>query len=90
MKFTKKMIMVPEVEYMTLMNMIKGENPLQTEKAKTDTKIAKLLQNRNISEAAKAHKYQWLIKQRKQLKNEIKKSRKNHKRLFWTKSRLKQ
>ena len=64
--------MVPEVEYMTLMNMIKGENPLQTEKAKTDTKIAKLLQNRNISEAAKAHKYQWLIKQRKQLKNEIK------------------
>ena len=32
----------------------------------------KLLQNRRISEADKAHRYQWLAKQRKQLKNEIK------------------
>ena len=72
MKFAKKMIMIPEVEYMTLMNMIKGENPLLAEKAQTDTKITKLLQNRNLSEADKAHRYQWLAKQRKQLKNEIK------------------
>ena len=27
MKHTKKMIMVPEVEYATLMNMIKGDKP---------------------------------------------------------------
>ena len=66
------MIMIPEVEYMTLMNMIKGENPLLAEKAQTDTKITKLLQNRNLSEADKAHRYQWLTKQRKHLKNEIK------------------
>ena len=41
MKHTKKMIMVPEVEYQTLMNMIKGENPLTTEKAVTETEIKK-------------------------------------------------
>ena len=62
------MIMIPEVEYMTLMNMIKGENPLLAEKAQTDTKITKLLQNRNLCEA-KTHRYQWLAKQRKHLKN---------------------
>ena len=72
MKFAKKMIMIPEVEYITLMNMIKSENPLLSEKAQTDTKITKLLQNRRISEADKAHRYQWFAKQRKQLKNEIK------------------
>ena len=48
--------MIPEVEYMTLMNMIKGENPLLAEKAQTDTKITKLLQNRKLSKADKAHR----------------------------------
>ena len=59
------MIMIPEVEYITLMNMIKSENPLLSEKAQTDTKITKLLQNRRISEADKAHRYQWLANQKK-------------------------
>ena len=33
MKHTKKMIMVPEAEWLTMLNMIKGSEPLAYEKA---------------------------------------------------------
>lgn len=48
------MMMIPQGEYMTLMNMIKGENPLGSEKAETSTEIAKVLNNRKINENIKS------------------------------------
>ena len=71
MKYTKKMIMVPEVEYLTLLNMIKGNDPLKTEKAQLDAKIVKSLTDKNLSEEVKAKKYNWLFKQRRKLKTDI-------------------
>ena len=72
MKHTKKMIMVPEVEYQTLMNMIKGENPLTTEKAVTETEIKKVLHDPKLSELVKGKKYDLLVKKRQKLKAEQK------------------
>ena len=73
MKHTKKMIMVPEVEYATLMNMIKGDKPLLREKAETETQIKKVLHDPKLSELVKGKKYDLLMKQRHNLKNELKK-----------------
>ena len=53
MKFTKKMMMIPEVEYTTLMNLIKGDNQLATEKAETETEIKKVLHNPKLSKIIK-------------------------------------
>ena len=71
MKHTKKMIMVPEVEYATLMNMIKGDKPLLREKAETETQIKKVLHDPKLSELVKGKKYDLLMKQRHNLKNEL-------------------
>ena len=73
MKYTKKLIMIPEVKYITLLNMIKGEKPLAVEKAQTDTKIGDILRNTKLSEHVKGKKYDWLLKQSRHLKNEIRK-----------------
>ena len=64
--------MVPEVEYQTLMNMIKGENPLTTEKAVTETEIKKVLHDPKLSELVKGKKYYLLVKKRQKLKAEQK------------------
>ena len=56
MKHTKKMIMVPEVEYQTLMNMIKGENQMTTEIVGTETEIKKVLHDPKLSELVKGKK----------------------------------
>ncbi|CAK5087150.1 unnamed protein product [Meloidogyne enterolobii] len=72
MKHTKKMIMVPESEYLTLLNMIKGNSDfMQTEKARTDAKIMETLEDPKISEETRAKKYNLLYKKRQQLKQEI-------------------
>ena len=73
MKFTKKMMMIPEVEYTTLMNLIKGDNQLATEKAETETEIKKVLHNPKLSEIIKGKKFDLLTKKRQRLKNELKK-----------------
>ena len=72
MKHTKKMIMVPEVEYQTLMNMIKGDKPILTEKAETETQIKKVLHDPKLSELVKGKKYDLLVKKRHNLKNKLK------------------
>jgi len=71
MKHTKKMIMVPESEYLTLLGMIKGGDFLQKEKAQTDMELKKTLDDPKISEEVKAKKYNWLYKKRRQLKHEL-------------------
>ena len=65
------MIMIPEIEYMTLLNMIKGTDPLKSEKFNLDSKIAKSLTNKKLSEDIKAKKYDWLFKQRRKIKEDI-------------------
>lgn len=71
MKHTKKMIMVPESEYLALLGMIKGGNYLQTEKAQTDTQINQVLNNPKLAEDVRTKKYNWLYKKRRQLKQEL-------------------
>ena len=71
MKHTKKIIMVPEAEWLTMLNMIKGSEPLAYEKVDTEMKMAKILRDPKLSEDIKAKKYNWLYKRRRQLKKEI-------------------
>jgi hypothetical protein len=70
MKFTKKMIMVPESEYQTLMAMLKGSggDHLQNERTQTDVRLKKTLTDPKLTEEARSHKYNWLYKKRRQLK----------------------
>ena len=65
------MIMVPEAEWLTMLNMIKGSEPLAYEKVDTEMKMAKILRDPKLSEDIKAKKYNWLYKRRRQLKKEI-------------------
>src|ERR1700704_889176 len=82
MKFAKKMIMVPEVEYGALLNMLKGNsgggggvggggNYLDMEKERTDAKIQKNLADPKVSESVRGRKHDLLYKQRRKLKNII-------------------
>ena len=89
MKYTKKMMMIPQGEYMTLMNMIKGENPLGLEKAETSTEIAKVLNNRKINENIKSKKYQLLFRKRGRLKKEIEEEANKPKRVLLDDDQLK-
>ena len=89
MKYTKKMMMIPQGEYMTLMNMIKGENPLGSEKAETSTEIAKVLNNRKINENIKSKKYQLLFRKRGRLKKEIEEEANKPKRVLLDDDQLK-
>ena len=63
--------MVPEAEWLTMLNMIKGSEPLAYEKANTEMKMAKILRDPKLSEDMKAEKYNWFYKQRRQLTKEI-------------------
>nr|CAD2207665.1 unnamed protein product [Meloidogyne enterolobii] len=72
MKHTKKMIMIPEIEYLTLLNMIKGKSDfMHTEKAQTDAMIKDTLEDPKINEETRAKKYNLLYNQRRQLKQKI-------------------
>jgi len=71
MKHAKKMIMIPEVEYLALLSMMRGDDPLRKEKALIDAKIYQNLSNKKISEDVKAKKYDWLLKQKRKLRELI-------------------
>ena len=65
--------MVPEAEWLTMLNMIKGSEPLAYEKANTEMKMAKILRDPKLSTNIKANKYNWLYKQQRQVKKSEKK-----------------
>jgi hypothetical protein len=67
MKYTKKHVMVPEVEYQALLNMLKGNDELGYDKAKIDTNIQQLLKDPKISTLLKGKKYDWLVKQKQNI-----------------------
>jgi hypothetical protein len=71
MKATKKMIMIPEMEYLTLLNMLKNRDETGYEKAKLDTKIANILYDPKLNSLIKGKKYDWLVKQQQQIKKDI-------------------
>lgn len=71
MKHTRKMLMIPEMEYQTLINMLKNKDELGYEKSKIDTKIDKTLKNPKLNELVKGKKYDWLIKQQSLYKKQI-------------------
>jgi hypothetical protein len=71
MKHAKKMIMIPEVEYLALLSMMRGDDPLRKEKALIDAKIHQNFSNKKISEDIKAKKYEWLLKQKRKLRELI-------------------
>jgi hypothetical protein len=71
MKYTKKHIMVPEVEYQALLNMLKGSDELGYDKATIDTNIHKLLNDPKISSLVKGKRYDWLVKQKQDIRKKI-------------------
>jgi hypothetical protein len=71
MKHAKKMVMIPEIEYLTLLAMIKGDDPHKTEKATIEAKIQQNLKDNKISEDIKGKKYDWLLKQKRKLRDLI-------------------
>jgi hypothetical protein len=71
MKHTKKMVMIPEIEYLTLLAMLKGDDPHKTEKATIEAKIQQNLKDNKISEDIKGRKYDWLLKQKRKLRELI-------------------
>ena len=71
MKYAKKMVLVPDEEYIALMNLFTGGDAIKTEKAKTNVKIRQVLTNPRLSEGEKAAKYGLLHKKRRQLNKMI-------------------
>jgi hypothetical protein len=65
------MIMVPEMEYSTLLNMLKNKDEIGYEKSKIDNKIARTLADPKLSQLVKGKKYDWLIKQQQQMKRDM-------------------
>jgi hypothetical protein len=59
------------VEYLALLSMIKGDDAHKTEKAIIDAKIQQNFNNRNITEDVRARKYDWLLKQKRKLRELI-------------------
>jgi hypothetical protein len=76
MKYAKKMIMVPEAEYLALLDLLnRGSNKngdyLQDEKANTEARMHATLRDPSLSEEIKSKKHDLLYKQRRKLKNII-------------------
>ncbi|KAL3094101.1 hypothetical protein niasHS_004114 [Heterodera schachtii] len=75
MKHTKKMVLVPESEYLALMSLLKGgatgANPVKNEKAELDARIQKNLNDTKMDAGVKMKRHSWLYKQRHQLKDMI-------------------
>lgn len=67
MKFTKKMVMIPDEEYVALTKLLSGGDPIKTEKAKTDLKIKQTLRNPTLTTLEKGKKYDLLAKKRRKL-----------------------
>uniref|UniRef100_A0A915DKF3 Uncharacterized protein n=1 Tax=Ditylenchus dipsaci TaxID=166011 RepID=A0A915DKF3_9BILA len=72
MRHTKKMVVVPEEEYLTLLSMLKnGHNSgLELEKAKVENEMSKTLRG-NKDADLKAKRYDWLYKQKRELAKTI-------------------
>ena len=68
MKFSKKMIMIPEAEYNALVNLFSGGDNFKAEKASTEAKMASVIRNPRLTELVKGKKYDMLYKKRRQLK----------------------
>jgi hypothetical protein len=71
MKFSKKMIMIPEAEYGALLNLFSGGDHLKVEKGVTEARMSKVIRNPRLSELEKGKKYDLLYKKRRQLKKMI-------------------
>lgn len=68
MRFAKKAIMVPEDEYMALLNMLKSGDYRKNEKASIEGKLVQNLADPKISQTVKSKRHDWLFKKRRQLK----------------------
>lgn len=71
MKYTKKMILVPEAEYLALLGMLKPKDSLSLEKAKVESEMATALRKPKVNADLTMKKYDWLLKQKRNLKEKI-------------------
>lgn len=70
MRHTRKMVMIPEAEYQTLLNlMTKTGDELKNEKLKLDAKIATTLANPKLEPDIKQKRYNVLYKERRQMRD---------------------
>ena len=69
--YSKKLVQIPEEEYLTLLRMFTGDDAAISEKVATDYSIARVLSNRKLPELVKGNQYQMLARKRKMLQNLI-------------------
>jgi len=71
------MIMVPDEEYVQMMRLYSGGDPIRTEKAETDMRIDRVLKDRQLAPLEKGAKYQTLARKRKKLNKMIEEKNKS-------------
>ena len=67
LKYSKKLIQIPEEEYLALLKLFTGDDSMVGEKVATDFRIAKVLTDKKLPELIKSKKYDVLAKKRKKL-----------------------
>ena len=67
LKYSKKLIQIPEEEYLALLKLFTGDDSTVVEKVATDFRIAKILSDKKLPELIKGKKYDVLAKKRKKL-----------------------
>ena len=71
MKHTKKMFMVPEEEYLALLTLLSGNDPIALEKAKVQSNISKNLQDPKVNPSIKMATHNKLLKVKDNLQKQI-------------------
>ncbi|HKX45333.1 MAG TPA: hypothetical protein VJP77_01320 [Planctomycetota bacterium] len=68
LKYSKKLVQIPEEEYLALLRLFTGDNSVVGEKVATDFRIAKVLNDKKLSQLVKGKRYQTLARKRKLLR----------------------
>ena len=68
LKHSKKLVQIPEEEYLALLRLFTGDDSVVGEKVATDFRIAKVLNDKKLSELVKGKRYQTLARKRKVLR----------------------
>jgi hypothetical protein len=71
MKYTKKVVSVPESEYQALLSLFSGNDPMKKEKFLTDKKIAENFTKPKLTPLERGAKYQSLARKRRILNKKI-------------------
>jgi hypothetical protein len=71
MKYTKRMLLLPEDEYAALMDLFTGGDKIKAEKVQTESQMLKILENPRLSQLEKGKKADMLYKKNRKLNKVI-------------------